>query len=365
MSSASFHDLLELLRRNVELTPGQVEFAAGFLLDENADAALKADFLRALAAKGETDAEIAAFVTAFLDRAVDPGLDPAALHGPVIDVCGTGGDRLDLFNVSTTGMFILAAGGAVVVKHGNRSVSSQCGGADVLEALGIAIDLGPEAFRRRVESAGLGFLFAPLYHPAFKVVAPIRKALAAEGVTTIFNLLGPLLNPARPDYQLVGVFSEAVLPKYAATLRRLGRKRAWAVHGRSGFSPEARGMDEVSTLGPTLIHAVNHAANHSANAGEISECLIAAEQLASLGFGPPGSVSLDDLRGGTRQENAAILLGILDGSLRGPKRDLALLNSACGFVVSGLAASLEEGMDRAKEQVDSGRALKKLRLLQG
>jgi len=346
-SGHSFHDLIAQLRGGVSLAPGEIDFAAEFLL-AGEDAELKADFLRALSAKGETDEEIAGFVEAFLRHAVDPGIDPASVPGPMLDVCGTGGDRLDLFNVSTTSMFILAAGGVVVVKHGNRSISSQCGGADVLEALGVQIDLSPEALRRKVETAGLGFLFASLYHPAFKVIAPVRKIVAAEGGTTIFSLLGPLLNPARPAHQLVGVFSEAALPKYAAVLRRLGRKRAWAIHGKSGD----RGMDEISTLGPTRVLALDGEA--------IQECAITPEALAQLGIGP---ATLEDLRGGSREENAQILLGILDGSLQGPKRDIALLNAAAGFVVAGLASDLAEGLARAKEQIASGRAMEKLNAL--
>ena len=147
----------------------------------------KVRFLKALRAKGETAGEIAGFVKAFLERAVDPGLEVSRLPGPMIDVCGTGGDRQDLFNVSTTVMFVLAAAGATVVKHGNRAITSQCGGADVLEELGVSIELAPRDFRRCVEAHGVGFLFAPAYHPAFRVIGPVRRALAAEGIPTIFN----------------------------------------------------------------------------------------------------------------------------------------------------------------------------------
>ena len=287
---------------------------------------------------------------AFLERAIDPGLDPATLPGPAIDVCGTGGDRLDLFNVSTTAMFVLAAGGAAVVKHGNRSVTSRCGGADVLEALGVPVELPPDALRRCMASAGCAFLFAPRYHPAFKIVAPIRKALAAEGVPTVFNLLGPLLNPARPECQLAGIFSEAALPKYASVLHRLGRRRAWAVHG---IAANGAGMDEVSSMGPTRIHPVEN--------GEIgAPWALSVETLERLGIAPP---RLEDLRGGSLEENARITEGILDGSLRGPKRDLVLLNAAAGFVVAGLAADLPDAFALARSQIDSGEALARLNAL--
>ncbi len=347
---AAFTDLTQVLRSGTDLGPAEVACAAAYLLTETGSDELKADFLKALATKGETEGEIAAFVEAFLDRAVDPGLDATSANGPSIDVCGTGGDRLDLFNVSTTSMFVLAAGGAVVVKHGNRSISSQCGGADVLEALGVTIDLPPAALRERVARDGLGFLFAPHYHPAFKAVGPVRRALAAQGVTTIFNLLGPLLNPARPAHQLVGLFSREALPRYAAVLRRIGRKRAWAVHG---LTADGRGMDEISTVGETLYHEVTPEGVQSGT--------LTPETLRTLGLGP---ATLEELRGSTREENAQILLGILEGTLTGPKRELVLLNAGAGFVVAGLAADLASGVALAREQLDSGRALAKLRALQ-
>jgi anthranilate phosphoribosyltransferase len=324
-----------------------VESAVAILVNESAEAEPKADFLRALAAKGETDSEIAAFVEALLARAVDPAIDPAKVSGPMIDVCGTGGDRLDLFNVSTTSMFVLAAGGAAVVKHGNRSISSKCGGADVLEALGVRIDLSPEQFRETVARLGFGFLFAPHYHPAFKAIGPVRKTLADQGVTTVFNLLGPLLNPARPAHQLVGIFSFAALPKYASVLQKLGRTHAWAVHGQTG---DGAGMDEISTMGTTHVYTVQKAG-------------ISSHQLApeSLNLHP---AAIEELKGGNREENAKILVGILDGTLRGPKRDMVTLNAGAGFVVANLAADLETGFAMANEQIDSGAALAKLRALQ-
>jgi len=349
-SAHSMHDLVSALRARRSLAPDEIAHAAEYLLAEGADANLKSDFLQALTQKGETDAEIAGFVEAFLDRAVDPGLDPSALPGPAIDVCGTGGDRLDLFNVSTTVMFVLAAGGAAVVKHGNRSVTSQCGGADVLEELGVRIDLSPEAFREQLQTVGCGFLFAPHYHPAFKTIAPVRKALGAQGIATIFNLLGPLLNPARPAHQLVGVFSEAALPKYAATLRRLGRFRAWAVHGRAGND---RGMDEISTMGTTAVHGVD-------STGTLEPSAITPEMLQGMGMGRPG---LGELRGGSRSENARIVAGILDGTVTGPKRELVEINAAAAFVVAGLAAGLPGGVALAREQLDSGRAFEKLKAM--
>jgi anthranilate phosphoribosyltransferase len=265
----------------------------------------------------------------------------------MLDVCGTGGDRMELFNVSTTSMFVLAAGGVVVVKHGNRGITSKCGGADVLEALGIKIDLSPTEFKTCVETHGLGFMFAPNYHPAFKLIAPVRKMLAAEGVATVFNMIGPLLNPAKPDHQLIGVFSEKLLPKFAEALVLLGRKHAWTVHGRNA---DGEGVDEISTIGPTFVRKVS--------AAGIEEFTIAPEQFRFQ------RAEIGELRGGDKTMNAGILLRILDGSDRGPKRDVVLLNAAAGFVITGIAPTLADGIERAAEQIDSGHALQKLRALQ-
>ena len=195
--------LIHHLEEKQELSPREIQVAASLLLDPAASDEKKARLLEALALKGETPDEIAGFVEAFLEQAVNPHLGLITLDGPTLDVCGTGGDQLDLFNISTTAMFISAAAGAIVVKHGNRGITSKSGGADVLEALGVRIDLPADEFRNCVEKAGMGFMFSPLYHPAFKAVIGVRKMLAAKGVKTIFNLIGPLLNPARPQCQLI------------------------------------------------------------------------------------------------------------------------------------------------------------------
>ncbi len=335
--------LLDSLAAGADLTPDQIETAAAFLVAPEAPSAAKADFLRALARKGETPAEIAGFVRAFLKLAVDPGLDRARLPGPMLDVVGTGGDRLHLFNVSTTAMFILAAGGVCVTKHGNRGVTSKAGGADVLEALGIRIDLPVERVARGMETNGLGFFFAPLYHPAFKAVAEARKILGAEGQRSIFNLLGPLLNPALPDYQLLGVFDAGLTRAFGEILQSLGRKAAWVVHGSAG---QAGGMDELSTLGPNTVCELR--------AGRLSESVL---DPASLGFAP---AQLADLVGGDAVENAAIIEGLLNGTLKGPKRDIAVLNAAAGFVITGLDPDLAAGRARAEDALDRGAAHAKM-----
>ncbi|MCB1230722.1 MAG: anthranilate phosphoribosyltransferase [Verrucomicrobiae bacterium] len=337
--------LISALREGKELDAAAIEEAANALLDDSVADDVKADLLRALADKGETPAEIAGFVKEFLKRAVDPAIDRASLGRPMIDVCGTGGDKLDLFNVSTTSVFVLAACGVAVVKHGNRGITSKSGGADVLEALGIRIDLPPETFGDCLAEVGAGFLFAPMYHPAFKAIVPVRKQLAEEGRRSIFNLLGPLLNPARPDFQLIGVFDENLTPAFAEILGRLGRTRAWAVHGHT---ETGEGMDELSSVGPTSVHETI-GIEHPVAAFTI--------QPAELGLAP---AEVSDLRGGDANENAALLRAILDGSEAGPKRDIVLLNAAAGLTICGLASDLGEGLERAREAIDSGAATKVL-----
>src|SRR5437016_6354460 len=246
----ALNTLTEKLRNELDLNSAEVGDAVTLLLTSEVDDQVKAEFLTALHKKGETAEEIAAFVRALMKRAVDPMIAPADMPGPMVDVCGTGGDGLDLFNVSTTVAFVVAAGGAVVVKHGNRRVTSSCGSADVLEQLGVPIDLPPEQLRESLKRHGLGFLFARQYHPAFRALAKMRERLAREKTRTIFNLLGPLLNPVRPRRQLIGVFAPRLTSIFAEVLRRLGRERAWIVHG---LAEETDGMDDISICGPTTI----------------------------------------------------------------------------------------------------------------
>lgn len=340
--------LLHHLDKGHELSPREITVAAELLLDPAVTDDKKAHLLESLSRKGETPAEMAGFVEAFLAQALDPHVGLLDLEGPTIDVCGTGGDKLGLFNVSTTAMFVVAATGAVVLKHGNRGITSKSGGADVLEALGINIELGPDEFRNCLEKAGVGFLFAPKYHPAFKAVAPVRKQLAERGVRTIFNLIGPLLNPARPQCQLVGVFDRALCPFFAETLQRLGRESVWAVHGTTA---DGLAVDELSLMGPTRI----------CKAGLYQD--LVDEEVVPVDFGMP-VVTVDALKGGDAVVNAAILEAILDKREQGPKRDMVLLNAGAAIACCGLADDIADGIRIAKEMIDSGAALERLRLLQ-
>ena len=331
-----------------ELGSREIDAVAGMLLDEQISDEKKALFLKALSEKGETAQEIAGFVESFLEHAVDPGVSDMEFEHPTIDVCGTGGDKLDLFNVSTTSMFVIAAGGATVVKHGNRGITSKSGGADVLEELGVNLELSPEGFRHCLKEAGVGFLFAPAYHPAFKAVAGVRAMLAKDGVRTIFNLMGPLLNPARPQCQLVGVCDARLNIMFADILQRLGRDSAWIVHGRT---ENGGSVDEVSMLGETQICK---SGNYEAQVDE---------QVLPEDFGFE-TCSVDDLKGGDAVVNAAILRAILSGEDQGPKRQMVLMNAGAGLACAGLADNLGEGVLMAASLIDSGKAMERLVLLQ-
>ncbi|HEY0370025.1 MAG TPA: anthranilate phosphoribosyltransferase, partial [Chthoniobacterales bacterium] len=339
--------LTEKLRAGRDLNRAEIARAVVQLLAPETAGEMKAEFLTALHRKGETAEEIAGFVEQLIDRAIDPLVRQEDVPGPMIDVCGTGGSGLDIYNVSTAIMFILAAGGACVVKHGNRSVTSCCGSADVLEALGIRLEWEPSALKECVQRLGLGFLFARYYHPAFRALADLRAELARARVRTIFNLLGPLLNPARPPRQLIGVYAPRLTSVFAEVLRQLGRERAWIVHGQADTGA---GMDDIATGGVTTLAELND--------GRVSSAVIDCRWLGVQ------QSDLAELRGGSAPENAKTLVDVLSGEMRGGKRDLALVNAAGGFVVAGLARDIREGIALAAEQIDSGRALEKLRALQ-
>ncbi len=342
------NSLIEQLENGQDLEARQANQVAEILLDPVTDDERKAKLLKALAAKGETATEIAGIAEVFLERSLNPHIGLLDLDGPTLDIVGTGGDRLNLFNVSTTSMFVAAGAGAIVTKHGNRGISSMSGGADVLEALGIGLNLGPDALRDCVESCGVGFLFAPNFHPAFKTVTALRRDLAGDGIRTVFNLLGPLLNPARPQCQLIGVSDPALTPTFAEISQRLGRECVWVVHGTT---EDGRSVDELSTMGPNTVW----------KAGAYQD--LEEEELQAREF-DLRSATLDELVGGSPKQNAVILESILDGSDKGAKADLVLLNAGAAITAAGLADHLEDGIQAARASIDSGSALQKLHGLQ-
>ena len=334
------------------LTDEEVRRAVEQLVDEGVPAPAKADFLTALARKGETAGEIAVFARELRSRAVQPALDRETRAGVILDVVGTGGDRLSTFNISTTVAILASAAGVRVAKHGNRASTSPIGSADVMEALGIPFDLGPEEAARSLREHGFAFFFAPKYHPAFRHIIPARKLCAERGQSTIFNFLGPLLNPAQPTAALIGVPRPGLCEPLAAVLQSLGVRRAMVVCGAvPGEGGTIRYLDELSPLGPTTI------------AEFYQERALACSALPPEAF-PLQPAVLADLRGGGREVNAGIIRRVLHGKERGPKRDAVLLNAAAALFVADRTRSLAAGWELAAETIDSGRAGAKLAELQ-
>jgi anthranilate phosphoribosyltransferase len=333
------------------LTDEEVALAVEQLVDATVLPATKADFLARLALKGETIDEIAAFARSLRTRAVAVPLAATARAQEILDVVGTGGDRLGTFNISTTAAIICAAAGVTVAKHGNRAATSRCGSADVLQALGIRIDMSPESAARALQAVGFAFFFAPNYHPTYKNVAAARKLCAERGQRTIFNFLGPLLNPANPSAMLMGVPRPEMCEPLARVLQSLGVRRAMVVCGSVGEQPHPAYLDELSTLGDNTVAEFYHKNGF-------------ASSVLSLEQFPIQAASLKDLQGADCDSNATIVVRLLGGEERGPKRDAVLLNASAAFFVARRARSLTEGWDLAGETIDKGRALAKLRELQ-
>jgi anthranilate phosphoribosyltransferase len=322
---------LETLLRREDLTKDAMEEAMDGIMDGRAPEAQVAAFLTGLRAKGETVEEIAAAAKVMRGKASAVSVPRA----PLLDIVGTGGDCTGTFNISTAAAIVAASAGVAVAKHGNRSVSSRCGSADVLEALGVPFLSSPGSVAKCIDRTGFGFLFAPNFHSAMKNVAPIRKAM---GVRTIFNVLGPLTNPAMPDRELMGVFSPELVTPMAEVLGSLGMKRAMVVHGHGG-------MDELSLSGPNRACLFDD--------GELIEMEITPESVG-LSSAPIGFAV-----GGDAQVNREIVLSILKGK-EGPKKDVVLLNSGAALFVAGRVESIAAGVSMAKEVMDSGLAGKKL-----
>jgi anthranilate phosphoribosyltransferase len=326
------------------LAPAETSAATSALLDAKVDDAQKAGFLRAWAQRGETAAELAACAEAFLPQALDPGLRGSWKGKPLLDCCGTGGGGLNVLNISTGLMILLAAMGIPVVKHGNRGITKRSGSADVLEAMGVRIDLAPGDVPRCLEEIGCAFLFAPAYHTTFAAVAPVRKALAAEGQRTIFNLLGPLLNPARPDSRLVGVFSSEHVALYRDALKLMNCPRFTVAFGQDAESGKAIG--EVSAQGPTLFGSTLPLAGFTRTAA----------------YEPHEHI--DSLLVRNADESASRIERVLSGEDQELARDTLLINAAVASWTHGTAASLDEGLAQAGQALDSGAALEKLRAWQ-
>ena len=329
-----FKDHLATIIGRTDLNQSQMAEMMSEIFDGKTTDAQVGAMMAALATKGETVEELAGAARAMRKKA--HRIQAAAM--PVVDTCGTGGDGLKTFNISTTTAFVVAGCGVTVAKHGNRSVSSRCGSADVLETLGIKLDTDPEVVEEAVQEIGIGFLFAPLYHSAMRFAA---KARTEVGLRSIFNMLGPLTNPAGANCQLLGVFAPQLTEMFAEALRLLGAKSAFVVHGHDG-------LDEISVCAPTRVSQLEN--------DMIRTYDIYPEQYFGRLAEP------DQMAGGDPEENAAITRMILTGE-KGPKRDVVLLNTAAALVACQKAADLKTGITQAEQAIDSGAALAKLEAL--
>ena len=344
MTSPIITEAVRALVDRRDLTRLEAAGAMEAIMSGAATNAQIAAFLTALRMKGETVEELIGFAQVMRQKVVKVrarGADLAQTgtdREMLIDTCGTGGDASGTFNVSTATAFVVAGAGVKVAKHGNRSVSSLCGSADVVETLGIDIELSPPNVARCVDELGIGFLYAPLLHTAMKHVMTARREM---GIRTVFNILGPLTNPAGANAQVIGVYSPTLTEPLARVLSELGTIRAFVVHG-------ADGLDEISNTGESRV-------------SEVREGVVRSFTVRPDDFGMPRA-AITDLRGGDREQNAQLIRGLLDGEA-GPKRDIVLMNSAAALVAGGRARDLKDGVSRAAEAIDSGAARSRLEAL--
>jgi anthranilate phosphoribosyltransferase len=336
--------LHRMIQHRHDLSRQEARAAMEEILEGQATDAQIAAFAAALAMKGETVEELVGFAGAI--RAHSASLRGAKAdeylagteHDALVDTCGTGGDASGTFNISTATALAVAGAGVRVAKHGNRSVTSRCGSADVLEALGVRIDIPPERAGKAIREIGIGFLFAPAVHQAMKYAAPVRKQLQLR---TVFNMLGPLTNPAGANAQIVGVYEKSVVRRMAGALQELGLRRGFVVHGDDG-------LDEITTTERTLV-------------AEVSSQGVEVYYVSPEDFGVPRG-RLEELSGGDAQENAALVREVLAGR-PGPRRDVVLINAAAALVAAGQARNWKHGVELAAQSIDSGAAAAKLEAL--
>ena len=330
-----FSQLLQEIIAGRDLSEEQMAGLVGQILDDQATDAQIGAFMGALAAKGESFEELTGAALEMRRKAKRIQVSRPV----VVDTCGTGGDGANTFNISTTAAFVVAGCGIPVAKHGNRSVSSQCGSADLLESLGVNLNVHPEIVEEAIQDINIGFLFAPLYHSAMRFAAKARKEV---GIRSIFNMLGPLTNPAAANCQVLGVYAPDLTEVFAQTLGSMGVRRAFVVHGHDG-------LDEISVCAPTRVSELHD--------GQVKTYDISPDQF----FGDVARA--DEIKGGRPDENALITRSILEKGAKGPRRNIVLINAGAAIVAAGKADTLKQGIEKAEAAIDSGAAADKLHQL--
>ena len=337
MKTSVLSDFTQSIALGNTLAPQEINHAVKALTSGNVDTSDKFAFLKSLAEKGESTEEFTAFVKAFRTLAADPEIDDLVDGG--IDLCGTGGDKSGSFNISSAVSFLLAAAGIPVIKHGNRSITSKCGSADLIEASGIPLKMDKKLRRECLKRFNFCFLFAPVFHPAFKEIAPVRKSLATAGIVTIFNRLGPTLNPACPPYQLLGVYDQTYQEDMARALLDNGGTGGWIVHGK--ILGNTQGIDELTSCGENLVLGYGS----SRTEGPLALPSSAWKQEVH---------PFDSLAGGNLQENLNILSSLADGNCNEGLLATILINAASALKITGRVTSLPEGIELAKTIIQEG-----------
>ncbi len=339
MNDRNLSELTALLKGKPSLSKAEINASITCLVNPRIEESHKIEFLEAMSQKGVTEEEFSNFVRDLRNRAIDPGLEEFADHA--IDLCGTGGDKAGSFNVSTFVSFILASSGVPVIKHGNRSISSKCGSADLIEAVGIPLAPNAKVLKKGIEELNYAFLFAPQYHPAFKEIAPIRKSLAQRGVLTFFNVMGPMINPARPAYQLVGTYDSTYLSSMARALEDNGVKAGLIAHSR--INRDGIGsVDELTACGENMVKGFGHVKTEG------------VENWPPSKWGED-SYPIGHLRGGDLRENLRIMKSILNGDSHPGLTATILINAATAFKICEKVKTLQEGMALAESIIKEGK----------
>jgi anthranilate phosphoribosyltransferase len=334
----SIRELISLLREKKNLDPNQIRFGVDQLVSDKVDFSDKENFLTCLAIKGETIEEIASFTSYFQEIALDPELE--SVSEDAVDLCGTGGDKAGSFNISTFVSFLVASSGIPVIKHGNRSISSKCGSADLIEAIGIPLEVDGQQRREAIKALNYSFLFAPAFHPAFKHIAPVRKELASKGIISIFNILGPMINPARPGYQLLGVYSKELVSKISDSLHYSGTKGGFVVHCAIEGHPSIKGVDELTSCGKNIVQGFGM---HSASNKIVTP--------AEFGFQP---TPVEDIAGGNMEQNLALMNQLLADEAPEGLTQSVLMNASLAFFATGRTNGFVEGVELAKKLLKDG-----------